>query len=345
MALSASAIFLVALGAGQGDPAVPTSVDGIWHSAEACHAGATAPRGVHTARVASWNIRWFPDGTFRNEVSQDQATDVEWLACTIARMNVDVIAVQEFKGHERAQEASSRLLRLLDAHTGGSWKLALEECMHDNQPRVGYLFDESRAQLSELEIIDAINPSGKGCEGGLDPGLAATFTFPGGLDVRLLNVHLKSGIEESDVEDRRVSYGAIAQTIADSRSRWRDDDILVLGDFNTNGGPGLTAEEEIRRLDQVLAPTGHGLLELDAPCTEYWGSEPWTLDHVAAPKAMLELAARRVEVLGFCAKGCGAGTDLLPAYLRLSDHCPLVVELDDLDADDHTRFSWHPTRR
>jgi hypothetical protein len=45
--------------------------------------------------VGTWNVRWFPRGCPSNQACPDQATDIPWLACTIAWMNVDVLALQE----------------------------------------------------------------------------------------------------------------------------------------------------------------------------------------------------------------------------------------------------------
>jgi len=48
-------------------------------------------------RVGPWNVRWFPDNT-----------DLDWLACTITWMNLDILAVQEFRKTSVAQTAIQR---------------------------------------------------------------------------------------------------------------------------------------------------------------------------------------------------------------------------------------------
>src|SRR5690606_4307078 len=66
-------------------------------SPERCDAlvrsGRLLPRAPGTVRFGSWNVRFFPDG---GPSGPSKPTDVAWLACAIAFMQVDVLAVQEF---------------------------------------------------------------------------------------------------------------------------------------------------------------------------------------------------------------------------------------------------------
>ncbi|HZO14606.1 MAG TPA: hypothetical protein VFB62_15140, partial [Polyangiaceae bacterium] len=146
-----------------------------WTSRDDCERAAPLPRDDGEARIASWNIRWFPDGDEANELSPDEHTDVEWLACAIAHLNVDVIAVQEFKKHARARERASRLLSLLDDRTNGSWDLVLDDCPDENQPHVGFVYDSSRIQGSHFWQIDHLNPFPDRCGGAANAGFAGTF--------------------------------------------------------------------------------------------------------------------------------------------------------------------------
>ena len=54
--------------------------------------------------VGTWNIRWFPDGDMTPGPSTIP-TDLRWLSCVIAWMNVDVLAVQEILTTAEAQTA------------------------------------------------------------------------------------------------------------------------------------------------------------------------------------------------------------------------------------------------
>jgi hypothetical protein len=57
------------------------------------------------------------------------------------------------------------------------------------------------------------------------------------------------------------------------------------------------------------------------------------LDHVVTAAGMTE-AATEVTVTGYCAVlDCRDAETLPAAYERLSDHCPLVLEVRDVDDD------------
>ncbi len=58
------------------------------------------------------------------------------------------------------------------------------------------------------------------------------------------------------------------------------------------------------------------------------------LDHLVASTGMREIAAT-ARVTGYCAlAGCAPITGAMPAAAqRLSDHCPVVVDLQDRDLD------------
>jgi hypothetical protein len=59
-----------------------------------------------------------------------------------------------------------------------------------------------------------------------------------------------------------------------------------------------------------------------------------TLDHIVASTGMRDVAAA-ARVTGYCAvAGCADLTGPMPAASkRLSDHCPVVVDIQDRDLD------------
>ena len=60
---------------------------------------AAAPR----LRVAAWNIEWFPDHT-----------DIGWLACAIAWMNLDLLGIVDIRDGEGARARMGELLAELE---------------------------------------------------------------------------------------------------------------------------------------------------------------------------------------------------------------------------------------
>ena len=92
-----------------GSPPPETSAERlVWTSPEGCQqvvgrSGHIAPANPTTLRVGTWNIRWFSRGCPSNHTCPEKSTDIRWWACTIAWMNVDVLALQEMLATSDAQ--------------------------------------------------------------------------------------------------------------------------------------------------------------------------------------------------------------------------------------------------
>jgi predicted extracellular nuclease len=115
-----------------------------------------------------------------------------------------------------------------------------------------------------------------------------------------------------------------------------DRDVLVLGDYNTMGqqeAPPVSTQEELAVFDRELSP-GFRRLSMSPNCTEYFDGKAGTLDHLVASTGMQEVAAT-ARVTGYCAvAGCATIVGAMPAASeRLSDHCPVVIEIQDKDLD------------
>lgn len=313
-----------------------------WASREACEralAAGGAPRAAGIARIGAWNLHWFPDGR-PGAARPDGGADLAWLACGIAWLKVDVLAVEEIKRPPRGDDGLAELTRRLDALTNGSWQSLLDDCPRASSQHVGLLFDAKRAKLRSHAVVGALNPLGEPCKNELRPGLAGYFAFPGGLDLSVIAAHLKSGVEERDFGDRARSFAAFASAVAAERSRTRDGDVLVIGDMNTMGcetcDPVVAPIAELARIDALFATPEERLSRLAAEpgCSHHYEGKSVLLDW-AAKSDLAELpAGRGVTVSGPCAAvGCAALGDRLAAEQRLSDHCPIWVDLDDVDRD------------
>lgn len=298
--------------------------------------GARLPRGPGKARFASWNLHWFPDG---DSQQRDPGIDVRWMACALAWLNADVVAIQELKQTPKAVQALAALLSELNRLAGARYVARVDGCGSSVPQHVGLLWNEARVTASDVQTVAALNPHGSACEKQLRPGLAARFRFPGGLDLAVVSAHFKSQADSRAFLLRRASFAAVpgvARALSDAA---RDPDFLLLGDLNTMGcdecDPPISAAEELTAVQRLLG-SGVRLVPADATGTERYRGNFTLLDHALGSTAMRELApASRTHVAGICEAGAPAltkrGADKVSR--ELSDHCPIVLDLSDQDLD------------
>jgi len=256
---------------------------------------------------------------------------------------VDVLALQELKSTPEASAALARVRERLGSLTGGSVRAEIDRCPGKGRQSVALLFDEQRVSASGFQNLGSLNPRGGACESQLRPGFGGYFRFPGGLDLHVVGVHLKSGPARHELDLRRVSLEGIPRAFHDAQTQGSDEDLVLLGDFNTMGcpdcSPKIPAEDEIAALDGHLAalPMPFERVPSTLPCTQYYRGKGTLLDHFVMRKGTKELApGTRSRVEGFCADAaCRKLPDqAMPrAYRELSDHCPVVLDLVDRDLD------------
>ena len=113
---------------------------------------------------------------------------------------------------------------------------------------------------------------------------------------------------------------------------------MILGDFNTMGaGDNASRSREIKYLRRMVAKEKPGFqdLPLNPPCSHYFRGRGGWLDHVLVNTDMAEVHTRSARVTGYCAQSACRRIkgDYPSAYQRLSDHCPVVVTIDNQDRD------------
>jgi endonuclease/exonuclease/phosphatase family metal-dependent hydrolase len=313
-------------------------------SATACESYLrTRPRPAKRGpRIGSWNIRWFPHGS-KDGRDPDRRTDLAWLGCAIASLDVDVLAVQEIVQDPAGRNALLDLLAQLDSRTLGQWRAELDECPGSGRQHVGLLFDSNRVEVSAIGPVAALNPGKRACDRNLRPGYGLYARFQGGPDLEIVTVHLDSGVTARDFGNRVRSLSRLDAVATELARREHDTDLLVLGDFNSMGckdcDSPVDAKDEIDRIDALLAPLSLRRIPLPdaSPCTHYQRGHAGILDHMVAHASMEELAVgARLEVYGPCKDlQCRqpARGERPAALERLSDHCPIVIELQGGDRD------------
>jgi len=321
-------------------PDVPVA-PGVFGSAAGCAAVVGArqrlPRAPGSARFASWNLHWFPDGKPGQSAT---GADLKWLGCALSWLDADVVAVQEVKQTPAAQQALMEVLGELNRWSGARYNARFDDCGSRVPQHVGLIWNEARVPARDFETIAALNPHGDACQSQLRPGLAARFRFPGGLDLDVVSAHFKSMADQRGFALRSSSFGAIAGVQRALGEKTHDSDFLLLGDLNTMGcdecSPKVSATAEVAAAEKLLASGGLRLVPADAAGSELYAGHLTLLDHAVAAAAMRELTPdARTHVAGSCAAGATAPSGRAAKRMKseLSDHCPIVLDLSDRDLD------------
>jgi endonuclease/exonuclease/phosphatase family metal-dependent hydrolase len=285
------------------------------------------------ARIGTWNVRYFPDGSASGEDAA-RRLDPDWLACSIALLDVDVLAVQEFKSTPRAQASATQLIDSLNRRTGRSYKLDLARCESEQAPRPGILYDSARGSVTSVETAADVS-SDKRCTDSEVPALTAYVSLPGGPNFHLIVIHAPAGNQRTAHGKRQASLRALDRLTHQLARSNGDRDIVVTGDFNTSGckecDPAIDSVTETRSLAESIAgfQSPLRLIPANGTCSFVLDNQPMLLDHFLVAKGMEEVSASATTLVsGYC--GAAQCKDVLAtadAETRMSDHCPLLLEL------------------
>lgn len=275
-----------------------------------------APDGPDTSDAAlvllDWNLHNFPGPT------HDRAA----IAARIATAAPDLIALQEIGDRDA-------LAALLPEHT-----ILLSQGGGSHAQSLGLALAPGTEALAPLLEHDALTLGGR-----VRPAVSTYVRTRAGLDFHVVVVHLKATPDGAAL--RRLQWAALAIAIARARATGPgagDDDLVVLGDFNTTGAPGHTSDDELAELDATMSTLGLRRVVDPRGCSAYWdGSrrdawlEPALLDHAFV--GGFTDTAPRAHAIGACARARCQPLRSTPAHpdpdiAGASDHCPLVVAFE-----------------
>jgi endonuclease/exonuclease/phosphatase family metal-dependent hydrolase len=208
-----------------------------------------------------------------------------------------------------------------------AWRQALSRGGGRGHQHVGFWWDPTRMKLiGEPREFKSLAMGGR-----VRPGLLAEFESVEGLRFAALVVHLKA---KSDGQELRREQW---QTIASIARKEANSDLplVVLGDFNSTGSPQLSAQGERAAMQKVLGTVGLELVTNSEGCSAYWQGakrDAWL------EASLLDLVWTRgfAPTQAWPGAHCGIhscerfrSTRTHPDldYRRVSDHCPIVVDL------------------
>ena len=325
-------------------PAPTADVNKVFGSLQECEqvvaAGGRLGKAGDRLRIATWNIRWFPDG---NPQKPGMETDLRWLACALAWLNPDVMALSEIRSTRKADAAWAAVTDGISGHIGGDWRVDLQGCGGELTQHVGFLWNAERVTLSDAADVWQMNGAASNprqpCAGNLRPGRASYVkSRAGGIDLHIVAVHWDSGTRPRDFAHRESARDRLDSLFTDLNQRRPDADLIVLGDFNTMGVEGgVNGAQEIAVFRSSLATEVPGFRALmpKLECSEYFEGRCGLLDHIVVTRDMVEAGTAAAIVSGYCAMldGQPFGDAEPVAYQKLSDHCPVFVDIEDRDRD------------
>ena len=285
-------------------------------------------------RIGSWNLEFFGgppamrsvflEGGKRKELPARDDQDLQKIGVFVRELGVSMLAVQEI-GNEAT-------LRALAQQIGPTWTVVLGTTGGWTDGKalqaIGFLYDEARLELLWAEeMLDFPREKDSLPIFHRVPVTACFRDRKSGLDFRAVCVHLKAGKETNDQKKRSLEAQGLRdwlttlQTSADE-----DQDIVVLGDFNSGYGTdaqkALESSGAARYLKQVRAePT---IMHFDDP-----------IDQIAPSPRFLEVLPET-----FDAHGEAAQPDKETWRKTYSDHYPVTVTLkSEGDDDPQSTFS------
>ncbi len=252
--------------------------------------------------VGSWNIEWLGKPEDRSGFAKNVAQAAADVGDYIIASGVAVLAVQEIVTRERGRPIRSRELEAalgaVREKTGSAWEYVLFPGRADGDQLTGVAWDTTRARAIEAsgrpwrqgdEPWMLPIPKARSAQGSAlwnRPPHAMKFSFgEGKTDVVFIIVHMKADYNGDFAAHRREEAEALARAMPQVRERFKDADIVIVGDTNCvqDREPAIETFEAL------------GLIDLNAKRAQtHWRGG--TMDKAIVPRDQPEFAARAFRV-------------------------------------------------
>lgn len=279
-------------------------------------------------RVGTWNLEFLgAGGNFRNNLPPRTEADYQAIGRKVQELGVCVLAVQEIN--------DEITLRKVAAGAGPHWDVVLGTSGDwDDQKtaqRIGFLYDKNAVDLLFAEQLGHLPREYEGLAIFHRVPVTAVWKHKAsGADFRLVTVHLKAGQKADDQKKRRGEATALAGWLDTlQRQQGEDQDIVLLGDFNSTYGTEPEQLLEHSGLRQYLDQTS-------ASPTIMHFADP--IDQVVVANGCLEVRRQSLLVDHDC--------DGMPKETwrqTYSDHFPVTVQFRANGDDDPQATFWRGT--
>ena len=290
-----------------------------------------------TLKIGTWNLEFLgADPKYRRDTPPRDDADYQKIGAYVRQLGVAALGVQEICG--------SAALEKVAAAAGPTWRAVLGTSGQwtdgKTQQGVGFLYDTATMTLVHCEELLDFPSELDGVNVFHRKPVTACFRHNGtGADFRAVVVHLKAGRKDRDLQKRRAEAGRLRQWIGELQTaKGEDQDIVILGDFNSTYGDDP---------EQLLEQGGamRYLEHRDASPTILWFDTP--IDQMAVAKGFTELAD--ASLVAHSVSGEQARAAFRKTY---SDHFAVTTELvlmgdDDPDASFRRgpQAQWLPVTR
>jgi len=261
-------------------------------------------------KISTWNLNWLTtrsraEAALPDDVQTRSSEDFSRLRSYARKLASDIVAFQEVDGTEAAErvfEPAKYKIVTIDENVVQRVGIAVRSTI-------------SITRNPDLAALD-VEPLEKFP---LRAGLDVTLGFPGGVTLRTLVVHLKTGCQTEPLRQiARPQCSLLALQIAPlaawvAARRAEGVSFLLLGDFNRV----FDEPEELGEALEAASPLTRVTAGYENPC---WNGAPF-IDHIflgGAARLWLVPDSLRVQIFH------EAGADWRK---RLSDHCPVSVSL------------------